>query len=64
MLITISFPRAPRKFTTRNGRTLTFGFLFEKVNFAPFFVAEPGNATVEAVADHVEHIAKVAGKDQ
>ncbi|TFK74545.1 hypothetical protein BDN72DRAFT_833025 [Pluteus cervinus] len=33
------------------------------VNFAPFFVAEPGKATVEAVADHVEHIAKVAGKD-
>ncbi|KAJ7188553.1 membrane dipeptidase-domain-containing protein [Mycena filopes] len=32
------------------------------VNFAPFFVAPPGNATVYTVADHVEHIAKVAGK--
>ncbi|KAJ7928542.1 hypothetical protein B0H13DRAFT_2228969 [Mycena leptocephala] len=32
------------------------------VNFAPFFVADPGNATVYTVADHVEHIAKVAGK--
>ncbi|KAJ7124986.1 membrane dipeptidase-domain-containing protein [Mycena epipterygia] len=34
------------------------------VNFAPFFVADPGNATVYTVADHVEHIAKVAGKKQ
>ncbi|KAF8637969.1 hypothetical protein AX16_010601 [Volvariella volvacea WC 439] len=33
------------------------------VNFAPFFVADPGEATVEAVADHVDHIAKVAGKE-
>ncbi|KDR75299.1 hypothetical protein GALMADRAFT_69280 [Galerina marginata CBS 339.88] len=33
------------------------------VNFAPFFVAAPGNATVEAVADHVEHIGRVAGKE-
>ncbi|KAF8160895.1 membrane dipeptidase-domain-containing protein [Crassisporium funariophilum] len=33
------------------------------VNFAPFFVAVPGNATVDAVADHVDHIAKVAGKE-
>ncbi|KZT24195.1 hypothetical protein NEOLEDRAFT_1179448 [Neolentinus lepideus HHB14362 ss-1] len=32
------------------------------VNFAPEFVAAEGNATVEGVADHVEHIAKVAGK--
>ncbi|KAJ7039169.1 membrane dipeptidase-domain-containing protein [Mycena alexandri] len=32
------------------------------VNFAPFFVADPGNATVYTVADHVEHIAKIAGK--
>ncbi|KAJ7782834.1 membrane dipeptidase-domain-containing protein [Mycena metata] len=32
------------------------------VNFAPFFVADPGNATVYSVADHVEHIAKIAGK--
>jgi membrane dipeptidase len=32
------------------------------VNFAPYFVAPPGKATVQAVADHVEHIAKVAGK--
>ncbi|KAJ8468584.1 hypothetical protein ONZ45_g17195 [Pleurotus djamor] len=33
------------------------------VNFAPFFVAAPGKADVEAVADHVEHIAQIAGKD-
>ncbi|KAJ7718021.1 dipeptidase 2 [Mycena maculata] len=32
------------------------------VNFEPTFVAAPGNATVSAVADHVEHIARVAGK--
>lgn len=39
-------------------------FLTPKVNFAPYFVAPPGKATVQAVADHVEHIAKVAGKRQ
>ncbi|PPQ98387.1 hypothetical protein CVT24_004066 [Panaeolus cyanescens] len=33
------------------------------VNFAPFFVADPGRATVKAVADHVDHIAAVAGKE-
>ncbi|KAF9268765.1 hypothetical protein L218DRAFT_917800 [Marasmius fiardii PR-910] len=32
------------------------------VNFAPPFIAPDGEATVEAVANHVEHIAKVAGK--
>ncbi|KAG8806162.1 hypothetical protein FRC18_006262 [Serendipita sp. 400] len=32
------------------------------VNFAPYFVAAKGEATVEKVADHVEMIAKVAGK--
>ncbi|KIP04333.1 hypothetical protein PHLGIDRAFT_109710, partial [Phlebiopsis gigantea 11061_1 CR5-6] len=32
------------------------------VNFAPDFVADPGLATVEVVADHVEHIAAVSGK--
>ncbi|KAF8893916.1 membrane dipeptidase-domain-containing protein [Infundibulicybe gibba] len=32
------------------------------VNFSPGFVSSPGNATVKAVADHVEHIARVAGK--
>ncbi|KAG8844093.1 hypothetical protein FRB91_002871 [Serendipita sp. 411] len=32
------------------------------VNFAPYFVAAEGEATVEKVADHVEMIAKVAGK--
>ncbi|TCD62475.1 hypothetical protein EIP91_006823 [Steccherinum ochraceum] len=32
------------------------------VNFAPFFVADPGNATVQTVADHVDHIADIAGK--
>ena len=35
-----------------------------KVNFSGDFVAAAGNATVEAVADHVEHIASVAGKAQ
>jgi len=33
------------------------------VNFAPYFVAEPGNASVLTVADHVDHIANVAGKE-
>ncbi|GJE89528.1 M19 family dipeptidase [Phanerochaete sordida] len=32
------------------------------VNFAPDFVADPDEATVQVVADHVEHIAKIAGK--
>ncbi|EGN99588.1 hypothetical protein SERLA73DRAFT_88074 [Serpula lacrymans var. lacrymans S7.3] len=32
------------------------------VNFAPGFVAPEGKATVKAVANHVEHIANVAGK--
>ncbi|KAF8441768.1 membrane dipeptidase-domain-containing protein [Boletus edulis BED1] len=32
------------------------------VNFAPQFVASDGQADVQAVADHVEHIAKIAGK--
>lgn len=34
------------------------------VNFAPFFVAADGEATVEKVADHVEFLASVAGKAQ
>jgi membrane dipeptidase len=34
------------------------------VNFAPYFVKDGGNATVEDVADHVEHIAKIAGRDR
>jgi len=33
------------------------------VNFAPYFIAPEGQATLEAVADHVEHIASVAGKN-
>ncbi|KAL5514515.1 hypothetical protein ACEPAG_2604 [Sanghuangporus baumii] len=33
------------------------------VNFAPYFVAPEGKATLERVADHCEHIAKVAGKE-
>lgn len=32
------------------------------INFAPYFVADEGKADVNAVANHVEHIAKVAGK--
>lgn len=35
-----------------------------KVNFAPGFVANPGEADVKIVADHVEHIAKLAGKQR
>lgn len=33
------------------------------VNFVPDFVAVPGNASVASVADHVEHIARITGKD-
>ncbi|KAG8896577.1 hypothetical protein FRC01_011719, partial [Tulasnella sp. 417] len=32
------------------------------VNFSADFIADKGKATVQAVADHVEHIAEVAGK--
>jgi membrane dipeptidase len=32
------------------------------VNFSPTFVADDGEADVSAVADHIEHIARVAGK--
>ena len=35
-----------------------------KVNFSPGFVSPPGKANVHAVADHVEHIASIAGKQQ
>lgn len=38
--------------------------LVAQVNFAPDFVAEAGKADVKAVADHVDHIAKVAGRKQ
>ena len=34
------------------------------VNFMPDFVADPGEANIKRVADHVEHIARVAGKKQ
>lgn len=34
------------------------------VNFSPYFVANPEEANVKLVADHVEHIARVAGKKQ
>jgi membrane dipeptidase len=34
------------------------------INFAPYFVAGEGEATVDKVADHVEIVAKVAGKKQ
>ncbi|KAG5638792.1 hypothetical protein H0H81_010021 [Sphagnurus paluster] len=33
------------------------------VNFAPFFIAPPGKANIEAVADHIVHIALIAGKE-
>ncbi|KAH7100314.1 membrane dipeptidase-domain-containing protein [Auriculariales sp. MPI-PUGE-AT-0066] len=32
------------------------------VNFATYFVAPEGKATLEAVADHVHHIGKIAGR--
>ncbi|KAF8835555.1 hypothetical protein BDN67DRAFT_975199 [Paxillus ammoniavirescens] len=32
------------------------------VNFAPYFVAPEGRANVKTVADHIDHIAEVAGK--
>ncbi|KAH7920684.1 hypothetical protein BV22DRAFT_1122623 [Leucogyrophana mollusca] len=32
------------------------------VNFSPDFVAEKGKASIKTVADHVEHIANVAGR--
>lgn len=44
------------------GKNKTDGVVM--VNFAPYFVSEHEQATVEQVADHVEHIAKVAGKKQ
>ncbi len=34
------------------------------VNFSPYFVANPGEADVKIVADHIEHIARIAGKKQ
>jgi membrane dipeptidase len=34
------------------------------VNFAPYFVADNGEATVKRVADHIEEIGKVAGRRQ
>ncbi|KAJ8696688.1 hypothetical protein PTI98_006536 [Pleurotus ostreatus] len=33
------------------------------VNFAPAFVAKPDEANVETVANHVDHIAQIAGKE-
>jgi len=37
---------------------------YVKVNFAPYYVAPPGAANVQAVADHIEHIANITGKQQ
>ena len=34
------------------------------INFAPYFVADQGMATVEKVADHIEMVSKVAGRMQ
>jgi membrane dipeptidase len=34
------------------------------VNFAPYFVAAPGRADVKAVADHIDWIGNVAGRQQ
>lgn len=38
--------------------------IFSQVNFSPSFIADEGEANVQAVADHVEHIANVTGKAQ
>jgi membrane dipeptidase len=35
-----------------------------QVNFCGPFIAADGEADIKAVADHVEHIAKVAGMKQ
>jgi membrane dipeptidase len=32
------------------------------INFAPYFVTSDGNATIYDVADHIDYVAKVAGK--
>lgn len=32
------------------------------VNFADIFVADPGKATLKVVADHIDHIANIAGR--
>ncbi|KAF8348181.1 membrane dipeptidase-domain-containing protein [Amanita rubescens] len=32
------------------------------VNFVPEYIAVPGNASVDAVVDHIEHIARITGK--
>lgn len=34
------------------------------VNFSPYFIANPGEADVKSVVDHIEHIARIAGKKQ
>ena len=34
------------------------------VNFAPDFIAQPKRASVALVADHIDHIAAIAGKEQ
>ncbi|KAF8633640.1 hypothetical protein AX15_001327 [Amanita polypyramis BW_CC] len=33
------------------------------INFVPDFISVPGNATLVVVADHIEHIARIAGKE-
>ncbi|QRV91244.1 Membrane dipeptidase (Peptidase family M19) [Ceratobasidium sp. AG-Ba] len=33
------------------------------INFSSAFVAKPGNATVATVADHVEHVGRIAGRE-
>lgn len=43
---------------------MILNFKYLQINFFPLFVAVEGNATTAAVADHVEHVAKVAGKKQ
>jgi len=30
----------------------------------PEYIAVPGNASVDAVVDHIEHIARITGKGQ
>jgi membrane dipeptidase len=64
-LLTFGYARnVPNDVLARLGTTKDKRDGVVMVNFAPFFVAEEGKATVKKVADHVDMIASVAGKKQ
>jgi membrane dipeptidase len=49
----------------RDGRTAcNVAFQIFQVNFASQFIAADGNATLAAVANHIDHIGNVAGRAQ